>query len=36
MQGRQAAYLLDILRSAEVIQGYIDGYSREDFPKDLD
>jgi uncharacterized protein with HEPN domain len=35
MQVRQAAYLLDILRSAEAIQGYIEGYSREDFLKDV-
>jgi uncharacterized protein with HEPN domain len=34
MQDRQAAYLLDILRSAEVIQSYVKGYSREDFLRD--
>jgi hypothetical protein len=34
MQDRQAAYLFDILRSAEVIRNYIKGYSREDFLKD--
>ena len=34
MQVRQAGYLLDILRSAEAIQSYIEGYSREDFLKD--
>jgi hypothetical protein len=31
MQDRQVAYLLDILRSAEVIQSYLAGYSSEDF-----
>lgn len=34
MQLRQVAYLLDILRSAEAVQGYIEGYSREDFLED--
>jgi len=34
MQDRQVAYLLDILRSAEVIQSYIEGYGREDFLRD--
>jgi uncharacterized protein with HEPN domain len=34
MQDSQVAYLLDILRSAEVIQSYIEGYSREDFLRD--
>ena len=34
MQARQAAYLLDILRSSDVIQNYIEGCSREDFLKD--
>jgi uncharacterized protein with HEPN domain len=34
MQDRQAAYLLDILRSAEVIQSCIEGCSREDFLRD--
>jgi uncharacterized protein with HEPN domain len=34
MQVRQVAYLLDILHSAEAIQNYIEGYSREDFLKD--
>ena len=34
MQVRQTGYLLDILRSAEAIQNYIEGYSREDFLKD--
>ena len=34
MQDRQAAYLLDILHSAEAIQSYIEGYSREDFLRD--
>ena len=29
MQVRQAGYLLDILRSAEAIQNYIEGFSRE-------
>jgi uncharacterized protein with HEPN domain len=35
MQIRQVAYLLDILRSAEAIQSYIKGYSRDDFLQDL-
>ena len=35
MQVRQVAYLLDILHSAEAVQSYIEGYSREDFLKDL-
>lgn len=34
MQLRQVAYLLDILRSAEAIKIYIEGYVREDFLKD--
>jgi uncharacterized protein with HEPN domain len=34
MELRQVAYLLDILRSAEAVQSYIEGYSREDFLKD--
>ncbi len=34
MQDRQVAYLLDILRSAEAVQSYIEGYSREDFLND--
>jgi uncharacterized protein with HEPN domain len=34
MQVRQVAYLVDILRSAEAIQSYIEGYSRESFLKD--
>jgi uncharacterized protein with HEPN domain len=34
MQVRQVAYLLDILRSAEAVQSYIEGYGREDFLKD--
>ena len=34
MEDRQVAYLLDILRSAEVIQGYVNGYNREDFLRD--
>jgi uncharacterized protein with HEPN domain len=34
MQVRQAAYLLDILRSAEAIQSYIEGHSREEFLRD--
>jgi uncharacterized protein with HEPN domain len=31
MEARQAAFLLDILHSAEAIQRYVEGYSREDF-----
>jgi uncharacterized protein with HEPN domain len=34
MELRQVAYLLDIPRSAEGVQSYIEGYSREDFLKD--
>jgi uncharacterized protein with HEPN domain len=34
MQVRQVAYLLDILRSADAVQSYIEGYSREDFLND--
>jgi uncharacterized protein with HEPN domain len=34
MQDRQAAYLLDILRSAEIIAGYIAGQDRDEFLRD--
>jgi uncharacterized protein with HEPN domain len=34
MLSRQRAYLLDILRSAEAIEEYISGYSRDSFLKD--
>jgi len=34
MENRQAAYLLDILHSAEIIEGYISGQSREEFLQD--
>ena len=34
MQPRQAAYLLDILRSAEVIKAYIEAHTREKFLSD--
>ena len=34
MQDRQAAYLLDILQSAEAIENYIAGMSRDDFLRD--
>ena len=34
MQPRQAAYLLDILRSAEVIEAYIGVQTREEFLRD--
>ena len=35
MQDRQAAYLLDILQSAETIENYVDGIGQEDFLRDL-
>jgi len=35
MQVRQAAYLVDILRSAETIQRYIEGCGRDDFLRDM-
>jgi uncharacterized protein with HEPN domain len=34
MQNRQHAYLLDILRSAEAIEEYISGYTRDRFLED--
>ena len=34
MPPRQAAYLLDILRSVETIQRYVAGQTREQFLKD--
>jgi uncharacterized protein with HEPN domain len=34
MPPRQAAYLLDILHSAEAIQGYTAGYDRHEFLRD--
>jgi uncharacterized protein with HEPN domain len=35
MQVRQVAYLLDILRSSEVTQSYVKGYSRDGFLQHL-